>query len=535
MSYNLLIVDDEEIAIKGIMKGIDWEQLQYSEIYTAFDVEEAQEVLRSKQVHVVLSDIDMPNQNGLDLLEWINEHTPHCVTLFLTGHADFKYAQQAVQLSSFNYLLKPIDHRALQEALAHAYEKAVEISSLDSIRETYNQFYQQWQLERPLLIERFWHDIIHYRQSLASVYLESAIRNYNIPLQVDSTIQVVCISIEQWKEEWSARDEEIMTYAIKNVAEEFFIQNGKGQCIQDGQGVLYLILYEANAEHHTAMQQKGYEFIAHCQQFLHCYLSCYIGEVIPLTSIRDSIRNLLTLEKQNVTQSCTVAFEHDLALKHESNSKTALHFPDWIVLIESGKMTQLNYLIDVYFDRMQQEHVSYHDLAIFYFGYMNSIMQWLQSKGVKMSEVFSAQDLEINDGVMKSLARLKTWTIQISQQINGFMYAEGKQVSNVVEKVQQYMLEHLDEEFSRERLAEQVYLNPAYLSRLFRRETGLSLTDYIVKLRIVRAKEQLELSNQKVSDIAFEVGYANFSHFSKLFKKTTGLTPQEYRKKYQKV
>lgn len=537
MSYNLLIVDDEEIAIRGIVKGIKWDELKYGEVYTAMDAEEARAIMESKQVHVVLSDIDMPNQNGLELLEWINEHVPNCVTIFLTGHADFKYAQQAVQLASFNYLLKPIDHSLLQQALHDAYLKAEELASLDSIRATYDQFYQQWQLERPLLIERFWHDLIHYRQSLASAYLQSAMRNYSIPLEPESEIQLMQISVEQWREEWSTRDEEIMTYAIKNVAEEFFLTNTKaqGHCIQDGQGILYLIIYHPEQLREAGIEQLAYSFIEHCREYLHCHLSCYIGKIIPLTAIRDGIRALQQLEKQNVTQSCTVRLEQETSSRSEPLVAAAVHFPDWIVLLETGKLTQLNYQIDSYFDKLQQAKVGYHELMAFYFGFMNAILQWLQTKGVNSTDVMAEQDWELKDGTIKSLVRLKAWTTTVCSQISGYMNAEGKQVSNVVEKVQHYMLTHLDEEFSRERLAEQVYLNPAYLSRLFRRETGLSLTDYMVKLRMNKAKELLENSNEKVSDIAFEVGYANFSHFSKLFKKTTGLTPQEYRKAYGRI
>ncbi|MCM3632696.1 helix-turn-helix domain-containing protein [Paenibacillus camelliae] len=537
MGFNLLIVDDEEIAIRGIVKGIKWEELPYENIYTAMDADEAQDIMRAKKVHVVLSDIDMPNQNGLELLEWINEQFPHCVTLFLTGHADFKYAQQAVQLSSFNYLLKPIDHRQLQLALQEACEKAAEIASFDSIRATYNQFYQQWQLERPLLIERFWQDLIHYRQSLASAYLDSALKNYNLPLQSDSHIMLIQISIEQWKEEWSARDEEIMTYAIKNVAEEFFLKNTetKGHCIQDGHGILYLIIYEPQQLASRDIEQLGQSFIEHCREYLHCYLSCYIGKDIPLASIREGIRALLQIERQNVAESCTVQLEQSLSQRTESAIAAMVHFPDWLVMLETGKMTQLNYQIDVYFDKLLQAKVGYHELAAFYFGFMNAILQWLQSKGINSTDVMQEQSWDLKEGNLKSLVRLKSWTSMICQQISSYIDAEGKQVSSVVDKVRQYMLAHLDEEFSREKLAAQVYLNPAYLSRLFRRETGLSLTDYMVKLRMNKAKEQLESSNLKVSDIAYLVGYANFSHFSKLFKKTTGLTPQEYRKMYGKV
>lgn len=537
MSYNLLIVDDEEIAIRGIMKGIHWDQLQYGEIYTAMDAEEARDIMQSKQVHVVLSDIDMPNENGLELLEWINDNVPNCVTIFLTGHADFKYAQQAVQLASFNYLLKPIDHALLQQALQDAYQKADELASLDSILETYDQFHKQWQLQRPLLIERFWHDVIHYRHSLASAYLEATMQNYGIPLKANSEIQLMQISIERWREEWSARDEEIMTYAIKNVAEEFFLLNTdtEGHCVQDGQGLLYLIVYQPQQLQMNQLTELAYQFIAHCREHLHSYISCYISKCMVLTAIREGIQMLQQLEKQNVTQSCTVRLEQDVSTRAEAALAATVHFPDWIILLETGKLTQLNYQIDSYFDKLQQAKVGYHELMTFYFGFMNSILQWLQAKGVNSTDVIAEQDWEIKEGTIKSLVRLKSWTIMICHQISSYMEVKGKQVSSVVEKVQQYMHLHLDEEFSREKLAEQVYLNPAYLSRLFRRETGLSLTDYLVKLRINRAKERLEGSNDRISDIASEVGYANFSHFSKLFKKMTGLTPQEYRKNFGKL
>ena len=104
--YTLLIVDDEEIAIRGIVNGIDWSDMPFDSILTAYDAEEAKEILQQQNIHIVISDIDMPNESGIELLEWINEHSPGSVTIFLTGHADFKYAQQAVQL-----FLRPVEQR----------------------------------------------------------------------------------------------------------------------------------------------------------------------------------------------------------------------------------------------------------------------------------------------------------------------------------------------------------------------------------------------------------------------------------------
>lgn len=120
--YNVLVVDDEIVAIRGIVKGIDWSSLPIANMFTALDAEEARDILTSNRIHVVVSDIDMPKENGIKLLNWVNEHSPRTVTIFLTGHADFVYAQQAVQLNCFEYLLKPIDHNLLKASVVRALE-----------------------------------------------------------------------------------------------------------------------------------------------------------------------------------------------------------------------------------------------------------------------------------------------------------------------------------------------------------------------------------------------------------------------------
>lgn len=534
--YNLLVVDDEEIAIRGIVKGIDWSELPIAHIYTAYDAEEARAFLTEHTIHIVLSDIDMPNQSGIELLEWVNEHSPASVTIFLTGHADFKYAQQAVQLDCFDYLLKPVDHNVLKKCVNEALDKVRELEELTKIRSTYSLFYEQWSKQRPILIERFWQDVLHYRLSAAPEHLDSALQNYALPIQAESKIRVVLISIEQWREEWSARDEEIMTYGVKNAAEELILTQAPGHIVQDGNGIMYALLYQGEeGEAFAALEARCKTFINQCKGMLHCHLSCYIGEAGPVHQIRNAVRTLLELERSNVSDTCAIILERECKRKLDASNPQQVHFPDWALLLESGKQQQLSMRIDECFDQMQESKVDYTYMSSFYFGFMNMLFQWFNKKGVLMTDVFTNREWEVGENVLKSLTRMRTWTQQLSLQVTEYAEQNGKDVSQVVEKIQRYMEENVGEEFSREQAAEHVFLNPAYLSRLFRRETGYSLTDYLVKLRITKARIELEKTNNRVSDVAIAVGYANFSHFSKLFKKTTGLTPQEYRKKYQSL
>ena len=105
------------------------------------------------------------------------------------------------------------------------------------------------------------------------------------------------------------------------------------------------------------------------------------------------------------------------------------------------------------------------------------------------------------------------------------------QEKSIVYTVKAYISEHYAEELTRDDMAQLVYLNPDYLSRIFRSETGESLSNYLIRFRIDRAKELLISTSQPIHQIACSVGYTNFSYFAKLFRKYTQCTPNEYRKK----
>jgi two-component system, response regulator YesN len=108
------------------------------------------------------------------------------------------------------------------------------------------------------------------------------------------------------------------------------------------------------------------------------------------------------------------------------------------------------------------------------------------------------------------------------------------ETNEVVGNVKKYIALNLDQdEMSRDDIAAQVYLNPDYLSRIFKKETGLSISDYVLQERISAAKELLGHTNIPVSAVATSVGYSNFSHFTKIFKKYTERNPMEYRHQMQ--
>lgn len=119
----LLLVDDETIAIEGILANINFTDYGIRKIATANSMDQAKEIIKQGGVHIVMCDIEMPNGNGLELIEWINEFAPTIVTLIISCHTEFRFAQAAVGLSCEQYITKPATPEVLAKALSRAIEQ----------------------------------------------------------------------------------------------------------------------------------------------------------------------------------------------------------------------------------------------------------------------------------------------------------------------------------------------------------------------------------------------------------------------------
>lgn len=119
---NLLIVDDEVLETEYILTLLSKTEFVFQNISVAFSMEAAQEILTNHAVDIILCDIEMPQGSGLDLLRWIREKKLPVEALIVTCHPEFSYAQQAMKLSSADYLLKPLDLTQLTQGLSRCVE-----------------------------------------------------------------------------------------------------------------------------------------------------------------------------------------------------------------------------------------------------------------------------------------------------------------------------------------------------------------------------------------------------------------------------
>ena len=120
---NLLIVDDEQISVKCMVMQVDWDACGADKVFTAFDAQEGKEIVSREHIDLLLCDIEMPGENGLDFLRWVREQGKETPCIFLTCHAKFDYAREAIELGCEDYILKPAAYDEITRKVKAAVDK----------------------------------------------------------------------------------------------------------------------------------------------------------------------------------------------------------------------------------------------------------------------------------------------------------------------------------------------------------------------------------------------------------------------------
>lgn len=136
----LLIVDDEYIAVEGVMNGVNWDTLGFEQVLQAYSYSEAVELLQQQYVEILLCDIEMPDGTGLELVAWVNAHSPNTQCIIMSCHDEFDYARQALSMQCLEYVLKPVRYTTLTAIL----KKAMDIVEERRHRERMEHYGRQY-------------------------------------------------------------------------------------------------------------------------------------------------------------------------------------------------------------------------------------------------------------------------------------------------------------------------------------------------------------------------------------------------------
>ncbi|MEK3883519.1 helix-turn-helix domain-containing protein [Paenibacillus sp. PL2-23] len=522
----ILIVDDEMITVEAIVSAVDWAKLGVAAVHKAYNIQQAKALFIQNNIELMLSDIEMPGGSGLELLSWVKEYSPDTESILLTCHADFGFARQAVKLGSFEYMLKPVVYPELEVIIEKAMDRIIRKRELAE----HSRMAECWKRNRNRMVDRFWVDIAYRTIPSNPNAIREAAQDRQVDYSENQHYLPVMIAVKRFRKEISESETKLLEYALVNAAKEQFLSGG-----QAGEVVVYsddylLVLIKGNDKSQVSAESvvdASEAYVNFCHRYFYCDLRCYLGKLIKVHELADEMQTLLIRDRNNVAYDNRVFLYADSQLPLKMSD--APNHKIWETLLINGESERLLISANEYLSNLVRlGDIDADRLIQIKHDFLQMVYSVLKNKGIQASELFKdKRSIEVFAYATRSVTDLSDmfrYTVHIA--VDSMVASKSLSVIDVVKN---YIRANINQDLKRDEIAHQVYLHPDYLTRLFRKEEGMSIFDYILQERLKLAQSLLDGTEWKVRDVAGAVGYCNFSHFANIFKQHIGLSPLEYK------
>ena len=520
--YSIIIVEDEYATRNALTNIIHWEEFGFVVTEVLTNGKEALEYLKKgNNPDVILTDIEMPNGNGLEIASFVKKYHLDTKIVFLTGYRDFSYAQKAVEYGVEKYLLKPINPSKIKDAFNEIRDKLEEQRNKEELRRSN---------------EKHYNEIVDYeKQQLVSDLFFGALTKET---DIEKRVQLLHLQKE------SKNSNKLVLVKIKMIANQQYITYTQSFGITELQEQLIQIFncFSENVEFYPIEWTGGGDEPVSVQGVF--WLSNY-PDIKPLCSdeISKLVYNLTELQAEVGYLEELEGFYH-LAQrsKHIVAKKTDdITFKDseYRQLISDQRRLLCSYL---YQNNVEQGMELTETLV---HNYLSNGVVFAQKYCIDtivhlIDEMWEGDDAEIRDKIYEQCID-NTVLASMTQEIllswmNGcirrIFEERGKnrfKQESSLDKVMEFIRAHYTEDITLSQIAENVYMNPSYISRMVKVQTGKNITDLITEMRMEKAIALLRTTDLKIYKIAEKVGYTNLQYFYRMFRKITGKSPSDFR------
>ncbi|PWM39928.1 MAG: hypothetical protein DBX66_01240 [Clostridiales bacterium] len=516
---NILLVDDDRYVLEGIKEGIDWSALPIEGIYTAQNAQQAKRILLSTPVQILVSDIEMPRESGLDLLEWVNGQGMKLQNIFLTSYAQFGYAQRAVSLGSFEYFLKPIEYDKLQQIIGKAAEKVRQEERAGE----YCAYGEYWVDNRDNIRDYFWRGLCELPERGSREVILRRVQEYKLPY--DGQEQFLALYFRLWG--LLSWEDGRWEYAFQNIAKELFAPFSVETVQAMGEGGFLVVLSDFRGRR-EALLAAGRKLIASYRQHFSCEVCGYLCEPFLLVQFPAALGRLARADRDNLT------VRGKMLLLSECRPPAGEYLPPdqerLGLLFERHDAQELHRAVEEHLAEMERRGaVSRENFKKLRFDMLQLLFSKLYSRQIEARRLFSSEQNDLLYArSLRSVAGMREYLEYLIDTSLAYGDLAGN-AKSVAGKMCDYIEENLGHNITRHSLSEALFFSPDYLARLFKREMGVSIASYLLERRMERARVLLSTTRKSIHLIAQELGYESSSYFCKLFKKRFGVTPNEFR------
>lgn len=516
----MLIVDDEKLERVLIRKGYDWDTHGFEIVGEASSGAEALEFMNHRNPDLVITDINMPQMDGLELSQEIMQNYPGCHIIIVTGYRDFEYARRALRIGVEDFLLKPVNIQDIHDVTVHLKEKIskeqIQVHKVEELKESVLA-------DHDILMESFFQRLVEKRISEEEAKRKLVV--YNCEELMNQCICVdIRLSVNSEEKELSIAHKEVLHLIKKQNMERsvcfiHFMQN--------------IIIYFTYLEQEKINQEIAKLKESMKQSGLYADFGIsnantgFSGIAVAYEEAEKAVGLSLLLQS-----SCPIRYKEFEEIVCQNSRPLEINWKDFRFNISNALYEKAISDIEQYVDNMKESGILDNKyLQVMAYQCMTEAAETLNKYGISFSEEPAKTEyLE----KLRKCYRVENIKIILLEYVEMVMkYHDAKktrQGNKVVKEALDFIQKNLyDPELSLHSVASAIFSNESYLSRVFKKETGLSLIEYISKNRIEESIRLLNNTNMKVYEIAEKVGFRDSHYFSICFKKQTGRTVKEFK------
>ena len=535
--YSLLIVDDEPMIADGLRDLFEEEFGELFRIYHCYYPKKALEIFRFRLPDVVVSDVRMPKMTGIEMAEEMRKIKPDIHVLFLSGYEEFDYVYSAIKQDADDYILKTEG----DEFIVKAMRKMIGLLESEHLfDEEYRNAQSRISYMAPVFKQRA---LIHILDGdiITEEEFDNVMEGLEHPLSKKGNILLLLGAL---RFQITQEKQEQILETVDQVLQKTY-----------GDKIYYI---------HKVMYHKTFVWMLETEEV-------QLPELL-LVAAQD-IQNMIQL-KMNLIMAFGIASEgsgwREIPQKYndlwEEMRRQSLNGEDSIFLQNgkesitdsfNGEETDFSSMFLPLTEKLGllENFLSEEDFAAFesclkevlevlsaskrhsmyalelYYAVGNIMISYINKKNIRPQLATHIQLMELFDpGSFVTWKEGADYLLALTQAIREICRISNENVmTGIAEKTKSYILSHLAEDLSLTVIGKAMGFNSVYLSRIFKRQTGISIREYIEACRMDLAKKLIVNSRMKIYEVAEKCGYQNPAYFIKIFRAHFGITPQECR------
>ena len=539
MRHNILIVDDEQLIRQGLRARIEYLGIDVDEI---FEAENGLMALRLQEEHpidVVITDIRMPDMDGLELIQEMQKKNNQIKFVVLSGYAEFSYAETAIRLGVKAYLLKPVSNDDLKAAFDKAYKEMEQTASVRQevqMKKRMDREKQVYQQEKAL-------NALFSSQEAGAVTREQLCKlcGYDEKMWAGGAESVLYLAILHINKEsfehqrFRPVDHELVRFMIRIIFEEIQAPCEKllVNSLSDTRQMYGIFIGDDKKKLRMEVERIYMRMRSVLEKKMGIYLTIGVSRCRSQLEGKETSEARQALKQRIIYGKANIYFYEDIRILGEQEFPVSqLHLLEQY--IEQNEIFKVKNLVqEIFSEELVKKYGSAY-LRIMWIRILNLLLHHYERRGRNAAEI---EKMLQNYNLLDRIQSLQEIRQKIIEMVMECVSTESVADANARSKIQMaigYIQEHFAENLTVNVLAEHYGMSPNYFSSMFKKEMSRSAVNYITELRINQARELLYHSELSVVDISKKVGYEDSQYFFRVFKKYLGMTPLQYREESRK-